>query len=204
MEGDKVITWEEQCTMEKKMTATTLMWGKLLRLGAKWDSGRHSERVRSALRTRFCLAPPMSGYYKDHKPLVPGKENLGPKLRPVCGAVESCNGPLSNILAEILNILGDKMDNEVGALCLSTEEMYGALEMYNRRADSTRKPIIFSMDVVGMFPALRHKEVALTCREEYIRSDLTLEELDIEALGLYLAITYQDRRRELEPLDWTG
>ena len=43
MEGDRVITWEEQCLMERKMTATTLMWGKLLRMGDKWDSGTHSE-----------------------------------------------------------------------------------------------------------------------------------------------------------------
>ena len=108
MEGDKVITWEEQCSLERKMTATSLIWGKLLNLGDKWDiNGRHEDRVRSALRSKFCLAPPMSGYYKDHKPLVEGKEHLGPKLRPVCGATESSNGPLSSILAEILSSLGD-------------------------------------------------------------------------------------------------
>ena len=79
---------------------------------------------------------PMSGYYKDHKPLVQGSEHLGPKLRPVCGAVESSNG--------------DRMDREVGALCLSTEEMCCALEIYNRRADTTINPVVFSVDVIGM------------------------------------------------------
>ena len=106
----------------------------------------------------------MSGYYKDHKEPAVGKEYLGPKLRPVCGAVESSNGPLSHMLSEILTTLGDMMDKELGALCLSTEEMCGALEMYNRRAGEARKPVIFSMDVEGMFPALQHEAVARTCR----------------------------------------
>ena len=35
MEGDTVITWEEQCSMERRMTATTLLWGKLMRMGEK-------------------------------------------------------------------------------------------------------------------------------------------------------------------------
>ena len=79
------------------MTGFTLQWGRLLRLGAKWDSrGKHWNRVKNSLWTKFCLAPPISGYYKDHKAPVQGREHLGPKLRPVCGAVESSNGPLSH------------------------------------------------------------------------------------------------------------
>ena len=69
--------------------------------------------------------------------------------------------------------------------------------MYNRRADTTRNPVIFSMDVEGMYPALRHEEVTKTCREEFLRSNITIEEVDIDALGIYLAILYQDRRGEL-------
>ena len=202
---DPKLSWQDQCSNEKKMTAHTLQWGRLLRLGAKWDNGgKHWDRVKNALRTKFCLAPPMSGYYKDHKEPTVGKEHLGPKLRPVCGAVESSNGQLSHMLSEILTTLGDRMDKEIGALCLSTEEMCGALEMYNRRAGASRKPVIFSMDVEGMFPALQHEAVARTCREEFLRSDLVVEEVDVEALGLYLAILYQDRRGELVDLGLDG
>ena len=198
---DQLLTWGEQCTVERKMTAHTLQWGRILRLGAKWDNGgRHWDRVKNALRTKFCLAPPMSGYYKDHKAPAEGREHLGPKLRPVCGTVESSNGPLSHMLSEILSYLGDRVDVEVGALCLSTEEMCGALETYNNRASTTRTPVIFSMDVVAMYPNLQHEGVARTCREEFLRSDLTIEEVDTKALGIYIAILYQDRREELETL----
>ena len=89
------------------------------------------------------------------------------------------------------------MDEEVGALCLSTEEMCGALDMYNRRATNTTNPVIFSMDVKGMYPALQHEAVAKTCSEEFLRSDVTIEEVDKEALSLYLAILDQDGREEL-------
>ena len=69
--------------------------------------------------------------------------------------------------------------------------------MYNRRASTTTNPVIFSMDVKGMYPALQHEAVAKTCREEFLRSDVSIEEVDKEALSLYLAILYQDRRQEL-------
>ena len=130
------------------------------------------------------MAPPMSGYYKDHKaPAADGREHLGPKLRAVCGAVESSNGPLSYILSEILSYLM--------ALCLSTEEMCGALDTFNTMVSTTRSPF---MDVVGMYPNLQHEGVARTCREEFLRSDLVIEEVDTKAPGIYIAILYQDRK----------
>ena len=58
------------------------------------------------------------------------------------------------MLSEILSYLGDRIDVEVGALCLSTEEMCGAMEAYNIRAPTTRCPVIFSMDVIAMYPNL--------------------------------------------------
>ena len=104
------------------------------------------------------------------------------------------------MLSEILSYLGDRIDVEVGALCLSTEEMCGNMEAYNIRAPTTRCPVIFSMDVIAMFPNLQHEGVARTCREEFLKSDLTIEEVDTKALGIYIAILYQDRKEELEAL----
>ena len=104
------------------------------------------------------------------------------------------------MLAEILSFLGDMVDNEVGALCLITKKMCGAIEMYNRAASDTKSPVIISMDVKNMYPSLEHADVALTCRKEFMRSAMTIEEVDPVALGLYLAIKYQDRRAELDEM----
>ena len=78
--------------------------------------------------------------------------------------------------------------------------MCEAIEMYNRAASDTKSPVIFSMDVKSMYPSLEHADVALTCRKEFLRSAMTIEEVDPVALGLYLAIKYQDRRAELDEL----
>ena len=34
---DPVLSWEEQCAAEKRMTAHTLQWARTLSLGEKWD-----------------------------------------------------------------------------------------------------------------------------------------------------------------------
>ena len=59
------------------------------------------------------MVPPVYGLPKDHKPLTPGREDLGHPLRPVCGATECINGPLSNLLTEILTVVGDMADVEM-------------------------------------------------------------------------------------------
>ena len=67
---------------------------------------------------------------------------------------------------------------EVGNLCLSTEEMCGAIETYNARTSTTRTPVIFSKDVVAMYPNLQHEGVARTFRVEFLWSDLTIEKVE--------------------------
>ena len=86
----------------------------------------------------------------------------------------------SHLLSEILNMLG-------------------AMEEYDGITVTSRKPVIFSMDKVTMFPSLKHREVARICREEFLKADLK-GEVDVDVIVLYLAIQYQDRRKEMEDL----
>ena len=104
-------------------------------MGHKWDKrggGKHWVRVKSAMTTKTTLTPPppppLYGLPKDHKP-PKGREDLGHPVKPVCGATESMNGPLSDILTDLLSLLGDSMDKSIDALCLSMEEMYHCLEL---------------------------------------------------------------------------
>ena len=95
------------------------------------------------------------------------------------------------------------MDETIDTLCLSTEEMYHALEAFNQKVSedhqsNIEEPVIFSMDVVAMFPSLDIAEVARAVNEEFVNSDLEIE-FDERELGLYLAIIFQkERRKELE------
>ena len=67
------------------------------------------------------------------------------------------------------------------------------MEEYNGISVTSRKPVIFSMDEAAMFPSLKHREVARICREEFLKANLK-GEVDVDVIGLYLAIHYQDRR----------
>ena len=71
------------------------------------------------------------------------------------------------------------------------------MEEYNGISVTSRKPVIFSMDVTAMFPPLKHREVARIYREEFLKAYL---KVDVDVIVLYLAIQYQDRRKELEDL----
>ena len=69
------------------------------------------------------------------------------------------------------------------------------MEEYNGISVTSRKPVIFSMDEAAMFPSLKLREVARICRD--LKADLK-GSLDVNVIGLYLAIQYQDRRKEME------
>ena len=49
-------------------------------------------------------------------------------MRPLCGASRSINGPLSNILSEIINKIADTLDKDIETECRSTEEMVAGIE----------------------------------------------------------------------------
>ena len=199
MEKDNIVSVEDRHKIERELNATTLQWGRLLRVGERWNgSGRHWPRIKNALRTKDCLAPPLYGLPKDHKAVPPGEEHLGPALRPVVGATESPNGALSDILTEVLTHMADMADTEQ-VICLSSEELMASFTDLNSRASSMEKPTILSMDVVSMFPNLYIEKVARVAAEEYLRSGLQVE-VEVEELLLYVAIQYQGRRAELETL----
>ena len=48
-------------------------------------------RVKNALRSKNALRPTLYGLPKDHKGLIPGREEEGPTPRGVCAATELNN-----------------------------------------------------------------------------------------------------------------
>ena len=157
--------------------------GRILRMGEKWG---HWERVKSALICHFSAAPLLQGYVKDHKVLPPG-DNPVPLMSPVCSALESNNGALSDILAEVCTTLGDEMDMDIKTLCLSTEEMIVGMEMVNTKKEEIHKLVVMSMDVEKMYPMMKASKVAQVVADEYRKSSFKVE-VDPRALSLYLAI----------------
>ena len=197
MEGDKIVSQGDLHGIEREMNAHSVQFGRFLRLGERWNAnGKHWTRIKSALRTKNCLIPPLYGLPKDHKTVPVEERHLGPPLRPVAGCTESANGALSHMLTEILTEVGDRADVQKFN-CLSTEEAMEALTTLNTTVANMDRPVILSMDVVAMYPSFDRDEVAWVVASEFLMSDLEVE-VDSEELGLYLAIIYQQRRQELE------
>ena len=99
--------------------------------------------------------------------------------------MESNNGAISDILAEVLTTLGNEMDKEIKTLCLSGEEMIVGMERVNNLS-SIRKLVAMSMDVEKLYPSLKADKVAKVAAAEYKASKLNIE-VDTMALSQYLA-----------------
>ena len=192
LRDDPHVTTDEQNTMERTLTGHAIQWGRILKMGRRGDNNnnndKHWTRIKSALTTNTAFTPPLYGLPKDHKKLQEGRGDQGHPVRLVCGATESMNGPLSDVLSEILTTLGDEMDETIDTLCLSTEEMCHALEAFNQKVSedhqsNIEEPVTFSMDVAAMFPSLDIAEVARAVNEEFVNSDLEIE-VDERELGL--------------------
>ena len=195
-QSDPDLSWDDHAKLESELNACSIQFARVLRVGAKWG---HWPRVKSAVISHAGPIPILSGYPKTHKDLShlgPDDQLKGPPVRPVCGASESNNGALSDLLSQICMRLGDEMDETIQTLCLSQEEMCHGIEKVNNRG-GIEKLVFFSMDVCKMFPSLRAKDVASVVKEEYLRAQLEVEVDDAE-LALFLSIEVS--REELERL----
>ena len=67
--------------------------------------------MKSALICQFSAAPLLQGYVKDQKVLPPSDNPITP-MRPVCSALESNNGAISDILAEVCTTLDGDGDGD--------------------------------------------------------------------------------------------
>ena len=95
-DSDPNLSWEDHGKLEAELNACTIQFARVLRVGAKWG---HWSRVKSAVTSHFGPIPLLSGYPKTHKDishLEPEEQVKGPPVRPVCGASDSNNGPLSD------------------------------------------------------------------------------------------------------------
>ena len=172
----------EHCTLTSleivelsSLAIEAIQWIRILKMGRRGDNNnnndKHWTRIKSALTTKTAFTPPLYGLPKDHKKLQEGREDQGHPVRPVCGATESMNGPLSDVLSGILTTLGDEMDETIDTLCLSTEGMCHALKTFNQKVsedhqNNIKEPVIFSMDVAAIIPSLDIAEVARACERD--------------------------------------
>ena len=175
---DPIVTLEEVDEAERKLMGYAFQLARGLRFGATHGQ---EDKVRNNLRSEQVSIPNLYALIKDHKEIVEGEPV---KTRPVCGATESPNGQLSNILSDIINAI-TKVEDKLDTECRSSEEMRaGVNEVNNREGEDER--IIGSTDFKSYYPSLPVRRTAKIVGRMAELSELDIKTNDVE-MGLFLA-----------------
>ena len=187
------ISMEDHDMAEREMNAEGLA---LLRmLGLNDDTA--GERLRKAIVAEGVRVPPFYGMRKDHKVVRPGDEELGPRVRPVCGAEDCVTKRVSYILCMLLSHLIP----ENGTHCWSTDDLLAEFERVNSNQVIDKEWIVGSLDVDSLYPSLDIDRCARVVSEKLFRSDLKFEKLVWKEIALYLRFHLTDEQIAAEGLD---
>ena len=139
---------------------------------------------------------PFYGLRKDHKEVPTGREEKGPRVRPICGAEDCSTKRVSYLLCQILTPLLPDWCTQ----CDSTDELLREFEKLNEEREADERWIVGSLDVESLYPSLDVVVCSLVVAKALIESGLKFEGLCWQEIALYLK--YQ---METESLDcWTA
>ena len=124
MAGDTIHTKEEVDAKEKFFDGACSQILRAVNMGQDWG---HEDRFKSAHSTSHNQVPSVNQLVKDHK------ETL--KTRPVCRAKsnQTPNGPLSELIGELLNPYIEAADRKERTEVLSQEELCHEIGEVNKR-----------------------------------------------------------------------
>ena len=173
------VSEEQHDKNEKEINAHALALGRILGL----KDGDEGKTLRNVMTAEGTKTAKFYGLRKDHKEVEEGREEEGPKVRPVCGAKEGQSKRLSYILCMILSELLKEMKSETQ--CNSTEELLAKIEEVNR-GEVSEDWVVGSTDIVSLYPSLDVKRCAKVIRNELYASNLVFRNLMWKEIALYL------------------
>ena len=125
--------------------------------------------------------PILRGTDKDHK-----KGNL--QMRTLCNAMMGPKKPLSEMVSDVLE---NMLDIDTPDICESTEGMIFSIEAYNNSKKINKKDgtkVLGSMDVKSLYSNIRTDEAAKIVKEEFIRSKVEFDGVDVDELAKALRL----------------
>ena len=198
--GDTEHTREEVTKMEGQFRGAATQILQVFKFGEDWG---HQDRFKSAYWVENTEIPSLSQFVKDHK------ETL--KTRAVFKApvLQSPNGPLADLVCEILNMFVEEADKARRTEVKSTEELCSDIKAVNDRMVKNgprRSPfqlagnlVIGSKDVEAHYPEMDVEAAAEEAKREIEESDLEIE-VDEVQLGLFLACSMTQEQVDKEGL----
>ena len=171
------ISIEEHNESEKIMNAEAR--SLLMMLGV--DDDKNGERLRKVVSAKGVKIPPFYGTRKDHKTVPAAMKEIGPKVRPVCGAEDCVTRRLSYILCLIGSHLIDSPTH-----CDSTVDLLEEIENVNKSGRVKDHMIIGSLDVDALYPSLDVEKCSEVFRQKLFSSELRFEGMEWKDIALYL------------------
>merc|ERR1712105_246688 len=101
----------------------------------KDEKAPNQNNCKDALPTSNSKISDLKGFRKDHKRCT--DLTIGPPLRPVVGASESSNAPLSWLMGKIIDVVTQQIDDKNRHICDSTEDLVARVTETNKEL---RKP----------------------------------------------------------------
>ena len=178
IEGDSVHTREEVNLVEKRYIGASAQILKAFGWGEDW---KHEARLKSAYSASYNSVPSMNQTLKDHKP--------PPTIatRPICRAKsdQSPNGPLADLVGDLLDPFIKEADLGDRTEVISTEELCHDIKITNERIlraglrgspfQQDGKIVIGSMDAEKLYPNLDIDQVAEEVKQEIVDSPVELK-----------------------------
>ena len=200
IEGDSEHTRDEVVEVERQFNGAATQILRAFKFGEDWS---HQERFKSACAANNNEVPSLCQYVKDHKAEL--------KTRPVCKAQvqQSPNGPLADLLCEVINPFVEEADKANRTEVRCTEELSSRLKRVNEKIKTgglsqgpyqkDGKLIVGSKDVKSFYPEMDVEEAAKEVRLEIEESDLEIE-VDTVGVALFLACSMSQKEVDDEGL----
>ena len=178
IEGDEEVTVEEYEETEKLINAHSVFWLQMLQVAK--ESG-DSARYKTSMKKQNSRCATLY-----HKPCEDAFN--GPPVRPVCDVSDSYGHKLSYFISTILKEITD----DAPTVCDSTEDMLAAIKEANESGKIGENTVIGSLDVVALYPSLDLDFTIEKVAEEFHDSDVRIDGVDYEELGLYLSLHHNE------------
>ena len=194
VEKDDLVSIEEFRTTEKLINAHSVFWLKML--GVAKDSG-DSSRFKMSMQSEGSQFATLYTYRKDHKPCE--DRIKGPPVRPLCDVSDSYGHRLTHFISVILKEISDKEPT----MCDSTEDMLAAIKEANETGKINENTVVGSLDVKALYPSLDLDFTIDVVADEFFHSDVKIDGVDYEELGLYLSLSRREEYlREKNIIDY--
>ena len=188
LKDDLVLSTKEEERCIREVNGHAAFWRRIVSLCAGHPTlDTLGDRVTAALLNDQNMLPPaMVGLAKTHK-----SEEC---YRPLCLAKNAPNGILSWILSQYVGKVGEEAPESKAVL--STEEVMAKFSTLNQRMtgrESWEGFGVGSLDIKSLYPSLTKEWVERILSVMIMRTEVVVEQVNWEELGVYLATTYSQQ-----------